>query len=263
VQLPTAGKLTKQRAAIRLLQGCSEDPVADPGSGPRQIRLAPRAAECDSPPHPFSSRSSFGPRPDTRRTRRSRQAPATTPARHAPWRRAHPGWPARAARPCSRTSHRALERFAEAFDATTYPLTWNFRSTTALVDLQHVIATSLDAGTVPAISKADADADATPAEVWKFSSLDREAVVIADWIARDIAASNRVPADDGPTDGNGGPWPVPYVPFVVDATTIRDPESPVLVTAVVRRHHADPRPGRRLGAARGMGTPEHPAVVQA
>jgi hypothetical protein len=82
---------------------------------------------------------------------------------------------------------------------------------------------------VPAISKADADADDTPAEVWKFSSLDREAVVIADWIARDIAASNRVPADDGPTDGNGGPWPVPYVPFVVDATTIRDPESPVLV----------------------------------
>ncbi len=90
---------------------------------------------------------------------------------------------------------KALERFAEAFDATTYPLTWNFRSTPALVDLQHVIAVSLDAGTVPAISKANSDSDDTPAEVWTFSSLDREAVVIAGWIAQDIAASNRVPAD--------------------------------------------------------------------
>src|SRR5262249_31772083 len=37
--------------------------------------------------------------------------------------------------------------------------------------------------------------DGNPTEVWKFSSLDREAAVIADWIAQDIAASNRVPAD--------------------------------------------------------------------
>lgn len=90
---------------------------------------------------------------------------------------------------------KALERFAEAFEAATYPLTWNFRSSRALVEVQHVIASNLDASAVPAISKADADTDGNPAEVWKFSSLDREAAVIADWIARDVAASDRVPAD--------------------------------------------------------------------
>lgn len=90
---------------------------------------------------------------------------------------------------------KALERFAEAFDATTYPLTWNFRSNPALVGVQHVIATNLDASAVPAVSKADADTDGNPAEVWKFSSLGREAAVIADWIAQDIAGSGRVPAD--------------------------------------------------------------------
>lgn len=90
---------------------------------------------------------------------------------------------------------KALERFAEAFDATTYPLAWNFRSSTALVEMQHVIATNLDASAVPAVSMADADIDGNPAEVWKFSSLGREAAVIADWIAHDMAASGRVPAD--------------------------------------------------------------------
>lgn len=90
---------------------------------------------------------------------------------------------------------KALERFAEAFDATTHPLTWNFRSTKALVDVQHVIATKLDPNAVPVMSKADNDIDGNPAEVWTFSSLDRETAVIADWIAGDIAASGRAPAD--------------------------------------------------------------------
>lgn len=89
----------------------------------------------------------------------------------------------------------ALQRFAEAFEATSYPLAWNFRSSTALVQMQHVIATTLDASAVPAVSKANADIDGNPAEVWQFSSLDREAAIIADWIAQDIAASSRVPSD--------------------------------------------------------------------
>lgn len=90
---------------------------------------------------------------------------------------------------------RALQRFAEAFEATTFPLQWNFRSSAALVELQHVIATKLDADAVPAISKADGDTEGNPAAIWTFSSLDREAAVIADWIAHDVAASNREPAD--------------------------------------------------------------------
>lgn len=91
---------------------------------------------------------------------------------------------------------KALERFTDAFDATSYPLTWNFRSTPALVDLQHVIATNLDEDTTPVISKAMVDKDAgVPAQVWRFSSLAQEAAFVADWIAQDIATSRRIPAD--------------------------------------------------------------------
>lgn len=89
---------------------------------------------------------------------------------------------------------KALERFAEAFDASSYSLMWNFRSSPGLVDVQHVIATNLDHSTVPAISKAVADIEGNPAEVWRFSSLQQESASIADWIARDIAASDRLPA---------------------------------------------------------------------
>ncbi|MEV4201093.1 ATP-dependent helicase [Micromonospora globbae] len=90
---------------------------------------------------------------------------------------------------------KALQRFTEAFGATPYRLTWNFRSSDTLVQLQHVIASALDADTVPAISRAAAEAGDDPAAVWRFSSLDREAAFIADWIAQDIAASGRVPSD--------------------------------------------------------------------
>jgi DNA helicase-2/ATP-dependent DNA helicase PcrA len=89
----------------------------------------------------------------------------------------------------------AFDRFAESFGATRYPLTWNFRSSGALVGMQHVVATALDTNAVAAISKADDDVDGNPAEVWTFSSVDREASVIADWIAADIASSGRSPAD--------------------------------------------------------------------
>ncbi|MCZ7421925.1 ATP-dependent helicase [Verrucosispora sp. WMMA2121] len=90
---------------------------------------------------------------------------------------------------------KAVRRFTEAFHATSYPLAWNFRSSDALVQLQHVIASKLDAHTVPAISRATAEAGHDPAALWTFSSLDREAAFIADWIAQDIAASSRSPAD--------------------------------------------------------------------
>jgi superfamily I DNA/RNA helicase len=90
---------------------------------------------------------------------------------------------------------KALERFTDAFDATTYPLAWNFRSNSALVHMQQVIATNLDPGAAAAISKADTDTDGNPAEIWTFSSLNQEAAVIADWIAADIAVSSRMPAD--------------------------------------------------------------------
>ncbi|MEW2184976.1 ATP-dependent helicase [Streptomyces cellulosae] len=89
----------------------------------------------------------------------------------------------------------ALQRFTDAFDATTYALAWNFRSSDALVELQHVIASKLDPTTVRATSKATAEVGHKPAVLWTFSNSDQEATFIADWIARDIAASDRTPSD--------------------------------------------------------------------
>lgn len=89
----------------------------------------------------------------------------------------------------------ALHRFTDAFDATSYALTWNFRSSDALVELQHVIASKLDPTTVRATSMATAEVGHEPAVLWTFSRSDREATFIADWIARDIAASDRTPSD--------------------------------------------------------------------
>ncbi|MDH6521842.1 DNA helicase-2/ATP-dependent DNA helicase PcrA [Streptomyces sp. SAI-135] len=90
----------------------------------------------------------------------------------------------------------ALTRFTDTFDATTYQLAWNFRSSDALVELQHVIASKLDPDTVRATSKAPpAEEEHQPALLWTFSSADWEATFIADWIARDIAGSDRTPSD--------------------------------------------------------------------
>ncbi|MGQ4615175.1 UvrD-helicase domain-containing protein [Nocardia sp. R7R-8] len=90
---------------------------------------------------------------------------------------------------------RAVERFTTAFNATSYPLAWNFRSSDALVQLQHVVASALDAHSTPAISKATAETGHDPAVIWQFTSADREAAFIADWIAQDIAATDRTPKD--------------------------------------------------------------------
>ena len=42
----------------------------------------------------------------------------------------------------------AVQRFTSTFQATTYWLAWNFRSSDALVELQHVIARKLDPTTM-------------------------------------------------------------------------------------------------------------------
>ncbi|MFD7068365.1 UvrD-helicase domain-containing protein [Streptomyces sp. NPDC059913] len=89
----------------------------------------------------------------------------------------------------------AAARFTEAFGATRHTLTWNFRSSDALVELQHIIATKLDPDAVRATSKATAEDAHDSAALWTFSSQAREAAFLADWIARDIADSNRQPSD--------------------------------------------------------------------
>jgi superfamily I DNA/RNA helicase len=89
----------------------------------------------------------------------------------------------------------ALHRYAATFGATEYHLTWNFRSSEALVLLQHVIACRLEPDVEQAISKAAPEAGHVPASLWTFDSTGREAAYVADWISQDIAGSARKPAD--------------------------------------------------------------------
>ncbi|RNH98869.1 ATP-dependent helicase [Micromonospora aurantiaca] len=89
----------------------------------------------------------------------------------------------------------APKHFTSSFGATPYTLSWNFRSSDPLVQLQHVIASKIDKDSTPAVSKAVAEPGNDPAVLWVFSDADREATFIADWIAHDIAHSQRTPAD--------------------------------------------------------------------
>ncbi|MGC4795725.1 UvrD-helicase domain-containing protein [Micromonospora saelicesensis] len=89
----------------------------------------------------------------------------------------------------------APKHFTSTFGATRYALSWNFRSSDPLVQLQHVIASKLDEDSTPAVSKAVVETGNDPAVLWVFPDADREARFIADWIAHDIAHSDRTPAN--------------------------------------------------------------------
>ncbi|MGY2125869.1 UvrD-helicase domain-containing protein [Nocardia gipuzkoensis] len=89
----------------------------------------------------------------------------------------------------------AFAEFCSDFDADAYSLTSNFRSSPALVELQHAVATRLDPSVATAVSKAAADIVDEPIHIWTFPNEEREAAVIADWIAADTAGSGRAPAD--------------------------------------------------------------------
>lgn len=89
----------------------------------------------------------------------------------------------------------AFTQFIDDFHATPYPLSWNFRSSHDLVQLQHIIASRLDPATVQAVSKARAEPGHEPVSLWKFTNIDREAHFVTEWIAHDIAQSERTPSD--------------------------------------------------------------------
>jgi DNA helicase II / ATP-dependent DNA helicase PcrA len=88
----------------------------------------------------------------------------------------------------------AFADFGADFGARPDALTWNFRSSEPLVKLQHEIAARLDPAVTVAVSKAATDITDEPARIWSFTTEDREAQVIADWIAADAATSGRTPS---------------------------------------------------------------------
>lgn len=85
--------------------------------------------------------------------------------------------------------------YAKAFGATTYPLTWNFRSSNELVLLQRIIASRLAPGSAETVSKASVEEGHIAASIWSYKNADREVTHIAKWIANDIASSGRAPSD--------------------------------------------------------------------
>ncbi|MET9240954.1 ATP-dependent helicase [Nonomuraea sp. NPDC003709] len=89
----------------------------------------------------------------------------------------------------------AFESFAADFAPESHELTWNFRSSESLVDLQHIVARQLDTSTTHAISKAKHPHTDEPGGLWIFGNRQSEAQTIAKWIADDIATSKRAASD--------------------------------------------------------------------
>jgi superfamily I DNA/RNA helicase len=89
----------------------------------------------------------------------------------------------------------AFAQFEYDFDAAPFELTWNFRSTQELVDLQHRFATRLDADTQQQMSQVVSQVGESQIQIWSFSNPRLEAESIAAWIAADIEQSGRPPTD--------------------------------------------------------------------
>jgi superfamily I DNA/RNA helicase len=89
----------------------------------------------------------------------------------------------------------AFAEFTDEFDAEQFKMMWNFRSSDALVLLQHRVAKMLDPEAQAAVSKAISNIDDDPAQLWSFDTEFREATTVAALIATDIEISGRTPAE--------------------------------------------------------------------
>jgi superfamily I DNA/RNA helicase len=89
----------------------------------------------------------------------------------------------------------AFAEFSDEFDAEQFELKWNFRSSDALVQLQHRVARMLDPQAQAAVSQATSNIDDDAAQLWSFDTESREAATVAALIAADIEASGRTPAE--------------------------------------------------------------------
>lgn len=90
-----------------------------------------------------------------------------------------------------------FSRFTEDFKATEIPLTFNFRSSPGLVQIQKIVASAIDANAPEVISRAKSAVDGQVAQVWTFGTLGAEAAKIADWINGDMVARGTTPRDYG------------------------------------------------------------------
>ncbi len=89
----------------------------------------------------------------------------------------------------------AFALFAKRFEATSFKLLFNFRSSPELVRLQNAIAVSLEETAPAAESRVPSRIDGDAAEIWSFGSSSAEAVHLAEWIPRDAAKRGLAPHD--------------------------------------------------------------------
>jgi len=87
----------------------------------------------------------------------------------------------------------AFQELRADFMATPFELEWNFRSSDELIDLQHVVARTIDRSTKRAVSKVARSIKGDAAEIWRFASEEDEARCIAEWIRKDAAENSRSP----------------------------------------------------------------------
>lgn len=89
----------------------------------------------------------------------------------------------------------AFAQFEEDFGAAAFELSWNFRSTQELVDLQHRFAARLDTTSRQQLSQVTSQVGESPVQIWSFPTAELEAESVAAWIAADIEQSGRAPGE--------------------------------------------------------------------
>jgi superfamily I DNA/RNA helicase len=89
----------------------------------------------------------------------------------------------------------AFEQFISEFGASRIPLTFNYRSSPGLVQIQYIVAQVLDENVYAVESQTEEAIDEACAEIWKFRSVAAEAEQIGSWIAGDIENRNLTPRD--------------------------------------------------------------------
>lgn len=88
----------------------------------------------------------------------------------------------------------AFDELHNDFGTEKFSLRMNYRSSEALIEVQHVVATALDRDVHRATSGNEEMIDGDACQIWQFDTEQEEAQQISDWIAADVAARGRKPS---------------------------------------------------------------------
>jgi superfamily I DNA/RNA helicase len=89
----------------------------------------------------------------------------------------------------------AFERLEKDFSASSIPLLFNFRSSPGLVQIQQVVAQEIEKDTAVVQWQVEGSIDGAVAQVWRFSTIENEANVLAVWIRNQLKKATTLPRD--------------------------------------------------------------------